>query len=419
MIKKLRKKFLLINMILVSLVLLSVFSALCYSSYRRCKVEVWGALARAVMLQSNAGNRPQIGSGPAGGSEDRGNLVPVVCVTVKDGALTEEEGLASISQETLEQATRLALASSEAQGELSALGLFFLRVETPLGTRIAFADNSSGFASFQSTLLISAGAFACSLAAFFVISLFLSRWALRPAEDAWLRQRQFVADASHELKTPLTVILANTGILLSHPESTLASQEKWVSNTRDEALSMKTLVEDMLLLAKADADEQPLVASEISFSELVLGAALPFEAVAFEQGVALESEIEPELWVLGDSAQLKQLCAILIDNACKYAGVGGSAVISLKKLGAELLLCVENNGPPIPPEELPHIFERFYRGDKARAQNGSFGLGLAIAYAIAQRHKGRLWAESGQSFGTRFLFQIKAAKKQEVPLPRL
>ena len=86
---------------------------------------------------------------------------------------------------------------------------------------------------------------------------------------------------------------------------------------------------------------------------------------------------------------MKQLIVILLDNACKYAGVGGSAVISLKKLGAELLLCVENNGPPIPPEELPHIFERFYRGDKARAQNGSFGLGLAIAYAIAQRHKGR------------------------------
>ena len=159
----------------------------------------------------------------------------------------------------------------------------------------------------------------------FFVSLVLSSVALRPAERAWQQQRQFVADASHELKTPLTVILANTGIMAAHPDATVASQRKWLGYIQEEAQRMKELVEDMLFLAKHDGAERPKDSRTVNFSDLVTGCVLRFESVAFEAGVALDSQITPDLELLGDPEQLRRLVAILVDNAVKYAGPRGSA----------------------------------------------------------------------------------------------
>lgn len=170
---------------------------------------------------------------------------------------------------------------------------------------------------------------------------------------------------------------------------------------------MKQLVEDMLFLAKTDDGSAPMLKQKLNFSDLVWGCVLPFEAVAYEQGIALEHQITPDLFLLGDEGQLKQLVIILLDNACKYAGPNGKVDIGLERQGDRVLFFVRNTGTPIPAEKLTHIFERFYRVDGSRArEKGGYGLGLAIAKQIAENHRGRLTVTSVQEEGTTFRLMI-------------
>ena len=239
------------------------------------------------------------------------------------------------------------------------------------------------------------------LTAFFIISLFLSAWALRPVERAWERQRRFVADASHELKTPLTVILANTGILLSHREETIESERQWVENTKEEAGRMKTLVDELLFLARIDGAHKPTL-MPLDLSDVVMSRLLPFESVAYEQGLTLDSRVEPGILVTGDAGQLGQLTAILLDNACKYADREGRVTLTLDTAQSMARLRVHNTGAPIPPAQLEHLFERFYRADDSRCrEKGGYGLGLSIAQSIVETHKGKITVRSGEE-GTVF-----------------
>uniref|UniRef100_UPI0006D052C7 histidine kinase dimerization/phospho-acceptor domain-containing protein n=1 Tax=Clostridium sp. NkU-1 TaxID=1095009 RepID=UPI0006D052C7 len=156
-----------------------------------------------------------------------------------------------------------------------------------------------------------------------ILSIFLSRLALRPVENAWRMQNQFIADASHELKTPLTVILANLQILSHHRECTIMDQQKWLDNTKEEAERMKQLVEELLFLARSDTgavQASQAAKAALDFSDIVLNGVLLFESIAFENKVKLENEIGQGIILDGWEAQLKQVITILLDNACKYAG---------------------------------------------------------------------------------------------------
>ncbi|HPE16253.1 MAG TPA: histidine kinase dimerization/phospho-acceptor domain-containing protein, partial [Oscillospiraceae bacterium] len=297
MIKNLRRKFVLINMSLVALVLLIVFSVLCYSDYRQAESEGLQTLELALDRQTLA-QPPKLGLNdrrvPDGSSEAPWQTTFVVLVD-EDGAVVSVTGQGlEVDDELAEEAAKAALATGETSGKLGSLDLRFLMRTTPDGTKIAFYDLSAQQRSMRNLILTSLGVFVLALAAFYGISLFLSKLALAPVERAWEQQRRFVADASHELKTPLTVILANTGILLSHRADTIGEQSKWVENTRAEAERMKGLVEDMLFLARSDDGRAPAPRSRVNFSDLVLSCTLPFEALAFERGVTLESMVEPE-----------------------------------------------------------------------------------------------------------------------------
>ena len=246
-----------------------------------------------------------------------------------------------------------------------------------------------------------------ALAAFLVISVFFSRWALRPVEDAWTRQRRFVADASHDLKTPLTVILANTSILMEHPERSVASQSQWVESTQHEAEQMQGLVGDLLLLAQADESASKPPMEHLDLTDLVEGELLQFESVAFERGVELRSQLEPSVEIRGNVNRLRKLAGTLLDNACKYADEGGQVNVELRRSPRRVELAVRNTGFAIAPEDLPHVFDRFYRGDKARTRDeGGYGLGLAIARAIAEEHGGTLSAASDEASGTTFTLAL-------------
>ncbi|MEN6391693.1 MAG: ATP-binding protein, partial [Syntrophomonas sp.] len=273
----------------------------------------------------------------------------------------------------------------------------------PGGLRIAFVDRSMEITTLSSLIKTSVLVGVGSLSVFFLISLFLANLALRPAQKAWDQQKQFVADASHELKTPLTVILANAGIVLAHKEQTVEEQAKWIEYIQTEASRMSALVDNLLFLAKTDDVKSKIILNPVNLSDVVWRTVLPFEPVLYEQHKTLDSEIEPDLYINGDESRLKQLVGILLDNACKYADEHGTITVRLSKKAGEVILSVNNTGGIIPEDQIEHIFERFYRVDKSRArQEGGYGLGLAIAETIAQIHQAPIAVESSPDQGTTF-----------------
>ena len=164
---------------------------------------------------------------------------------------------------------------------------------------------------------------------------------------------------------------------------------------------MKTLVDELLFLARMDAAHTPVLVP-LDLSDVVMSRLLPFESVAYEQGITLDSRIDPGILVSGDAGQLGQLTGILLDNACKYADRGGRVSLTLDVCQPLARLQVHNTGAPIPPDKLAHLFERFYRADDSRSrEKGGYGLGLAIAHSIVETHKGRITVQSGND-GTVF-----------------
>ena len=342
---------------------------------------------------------PRIG----GMRDDDRSLVPVAVYTLDTyGTFTVVSGYttALIEDDVLESASAQVTSASDGAGEISAVGLVYQKRTVESVSYVAFAD-AAYTTSWQSLAITLGIAGACTLLVFFVIALFLSKWALRPVEEAWTSQRQFVADASHELKTPLTVVLANTSILLKHPESSIASQSQWIESTQVEAESMQGLVNEMLELAQVES-RAGIQHAPVDFSDLVDGETLQFESVAFERGCRFEAEVAPGVTVSGDAQRLRKMTSTLIENALKYVDEGGEVDVNLTSAGGSAKLAIRNTGSTISPEDLPHIFDRFYRTDKARTSGaGGFGLGLAIARETAREHGGDIVCDSGES-GTTF-----------------
>lgn len=239
----------------------------------------------------------------------------------------------------------------------------------------------------------------------------MSGIAVRPVKTAWENQRRFVADASHELKTPITVILANMNILSADKNETVGSQMKWIKNTCEEAERMKTLVDDMLFLAKGDAQTNNTQYMPTDLGELLTGCVLQFEPVAFEKSVTINEVSADGVGVIGDAKQLGQLFGILLDNACKYADENTVISVSLEKNGQWAEVRVKNKGAVIPEEDIPHIFERFYRAEKSRVRKtGGYGLGLAIAESITNSHGGKISVKSDKENGTVFTVRLPLMK---------
>lgn len=319
--------------------------------------------------------------------------------------------VASVNDRILPRANQAVLDQDDNHGFLPQFDLCFERMPMTDGYIVAYADARS-LHDWESLAFMLGGVGIAALLVFFLINLGFSRWALRPVAESMKQQQQFTADASHELKTPLTVILANMSILESQPDSSVAEQMQWVESTQTEAERMQLLVNDMLDLARPKDQKQlskAPVLDDVDFSDLVEGEVLQFESVAFERGVEMDSRIKADLHVIGDAERLGRMVATLIDNACKYTEDGGKVVVTLTsrsatgKKPAIARLTVHNNGTPIAPEDLPHLFDRFYRADKARTSGkGGYGLGLAIGREIAREHEGDITVSSSSAEGTTF-----------------
>ena len=416
MIQKLRKKFIIINMTLVSLVLIVVLCALCLSNYQKLQSESLGAMRHALSAPPDDDFKPKMELNRRK-DESPFNNIRIFIVTLNESGTIDSlnNNGTEVTEALAQEAVTKALETGKDQGNIKSLALRYIIEDTADGRKIAFADTILQTRSMQTLILNSLLILIAGMAAFFIISLFLSKWALKPVEKAWAQQNQFIADASHELKTPLTVILANLKILLTHKEDTISNQSRWIENTHTEATRMKELVENLLFLARSESDTVTYITGSINLSDTVWKCLLPFESIAFEQGITIRENIAPSLYTLGNEGQLKQLMAILLDNACKYADRDKQVTVTLSRDQEKAVLSVNNTGEPVPQEELDHIFERFYRSDKSRvrtespphprsaeSQEGGYGLGLSIAQTIVQSHHGKISVQSAETIGTTF-----------------
>lgn len=256
--------------------------------------------------------------------------------------------------------------------------------------KIAFSNLNSRYGGLLKYAWMVLSALVLGLLGHFLISISLARMALAPVEDSWKKQKQFVADASHELKTPLAVIMANTDIIISHKDETVESQMKWLENTRSESQRMADLVADLLFLAKND-DGLKVQLEDVNLSDCVSSVVLGYEAVFYENKKLFAYEISPDLHIVGNVKQLQQLTTILLDNANKYSKDAGNITLSLSANGKHTQLTVQNDSEQLSEEQLAHLFDRFYTVDPSRNKNnGGNGLGLSIAKIICETHGGNI-----------------------------
>ena len=388
MLKKLRLKFVLVTMTIVTIMLCVIFGMMYHFTKQDLERESLD------IMESIADNPFRLGR-----PGELGNTVQLPYFMLQLGSRGEivatGGGYYDLSDSAfLREIIDAAFSSSEQIGVLDNYDLRFYRVVTPVNQYLIFVDTSSEQATLQNLLQSSLFIGLIAFFAFLVISILLARWMVRPVDKAWQQQRQFVSDASHELKTPLTVIITNAE-LMQAPDNDEESRTMFSDNILSMSHKMRKLLEQMLELARSDCMQSNIVFSRVDFSKLIQETLLMFEAVFLEKSMPLESSIAPDVFLNGGETQLRQLLEILLDNAQKYARSGGRTQVSLlRQPWNRCLLVVANEGDPIPSEHLHNLFKRFYRADAVRSNSGSFGLGLSIAQNIVEEHKGKIWVQS-------------------------
>ena len=388
MIKKLRIKFVVVNMGIVTIMLCVILGLVLY--FTRANLE-----AENIRMMQSIASQPFQLSPP----DEPGDDVRLPFFTLRLGPkhelISAGGGYYDLSDGPfLDSLIEEVFASPGALGVIDRYNLRYYRVDNAAEPFLVFSDISSERATIDALVNSCFLIGGLSFVIFLWVSIVLSKWAVRPVERAWREQRQFVAAASHELKTPLTVIMTDAELMRS-PACSGEKREQFLAGILTMSRQMRALIEQMLELARADSAEAEPVFDKVELSSLLSDVVLQFEPVFFERGRHLSQQIDGGIAVTGCAAQLKELAEILLDNAQKYSRAGGCIWVELRRRGrGRCLLSVSDEGEEIPPGELANIFKRFYRGDSARSRTGSFGLGLSIAESIAARHKGKIWAES-------------------------
>ena len=344
----------------------------------RAYIETY-SLARKRGEPGAFGRRPPDGMAPPGGEREfRLSTFYSVAFAGDGGVLAVDNGMEALysEDELIALARDAALRASGRAGTL-----LFQTAQKPGYTLVAFVDNTvsdSGTRALIRQMLILGGA---AIVALFFVSVELSRRIIRPLEENDRQQKQFISDASHELKTPVAVIEANAELLARE-----VGENEWLANIRYENRRMGELVTQLLRLSRSESAETPM--EPVELSRVAAGETLAFESLAFELGRTIRSDVEPEVWVQGSAAQLTELVSVLLDNALRYAA-GETVELTLRRQGRAAVLQVSNEGAAIPPDRLARLFDRFYRLDEARSGGeGHYGLGLSIARAVAEKHGG-------------------------------
>ena len=419
-----RKRFVILTMALISVVLLTAFTVqgvlMCRNDYRE--------LQTTMELMLKPWNEPNDDFRKLDGERENGKrqeprepdgkrvFTPDgldVITVFRDGESGEVSVLSQsgeIDGETIYEAVSLISSREESFGTLPGFDLIYCRENKGKDVKIAIVPGSymTGRVLKNTGLLLLV--FVLSTGLFLIISIYLSKVAARPMEKAVDMERQFVADISHDLKTPITVVLANNSILKSNPELTVREQSQWIDSTDEAAKNMMGMVNEMLTLSSLENAGRKTELYDTDLSACVEKSALQLESVAYERGITLEENVEAGVHATTSLEFAERICTGLLDNALKYEPEGGTVTVCLRTEKRKAVLEVVNSGSRIPDDDLPHIFERFYRGDKSRGQSKGHGLGLPIIKRMTELSGASITAKSGEN-GTVFSVSFELSGK--------
>ena len=397
MIKKLRTKFILVIMAIVMVLLGVILGVVIHFTGQSMEMQ-------SISMMRTIATTPFQQGIPGKPMDDEVRL-PFFTVQISSrGELIAASGgyFDLTDREYLQEIINEALLSDRETGELEEHGLRYLKAVSPRGYTIVFSDTTTESATLKHLFYSCLAIFFVAMIVFLGISILLSHWVIKPVATAWNQQRQFVSDASHELKTPLAVIMANAELIQS--EDTPAEEKKKFSETiLSTTYQMRSLVENLLEMARVDNGTVKMNFACVDFSELVRDAVLSFQLLYEEKGMGLRCAAADGIQLQGSEQHLYQVMDVLLDNALKYSTPGGMVSVDLTSNGWVCILSVASPGEPISKEDLKNIFKRFYRADKARTMNGSYGLGLSIAESVVEAHKGKIWAQSESGYNTFFV----------------
>jgi len=411
MFKKLRNKFLILNLVTITVMMLIAFTSIYIITYRNVQGEINIRLNKV----SDAGHKPNnnVPAVPLPGIEDLqpppDRSVSFTVVTDSQWNVITYNSFFEADITFVEAAKKAVVAKGKNNGDFSLDGTNWAYTIKPIsnGYRIMFLDitqQKNMLTTLVYTFILVALAM---LIVIYFISRFFANKSIKPVKEAFYKQKQFIADASHELKTPLAVINTNVDVLLSNSDDKISDQAKWLHYIKSESERMAKLTNDLLYLTQVDYSEVKMIFTDFNLSDTVENVLLTMEAVVFESNITLENNIEQGLFAHGNAEQIQQVVLILLDNAIKYTNSNGRIDVNLKKSHNTAVLTVSNTGEGIPSEHIDRIFDRFYRTDKSRARKtGGYGLGLAIAKAIVEQHHGKISVTSVPNEKTTFTVEL-------------
>lgn len=408
MIRRLRRRLVAVTMLCLFLVLAAIMGAVNVINYQSI---LTGADSTLALLRDGGGAFPKFQEFHGGpGSPAKKQLPPElpyesryfsVQLSAEGEILSVDTG--KIAAINAADAAEIAQSVWQDGRERGFVGSYrFLRYEEEGRTQLIFLDCWRSLETFRSFLLASLGISAAGLTAVLVLLILFSGRIIRPVQESYEKQKRFITDAGHEIKTPVTIISADAELL----EMDLGDNE-WLRDIKAQTVRLAQLTQDLVYLSRMEEAGPHLKEIELPFSDLVAETAQSFQALAKTRRQDFSVDIQPMISLKGDESALRQLVSILLDNALKYSGEEGSIRLSLSEQKKGVLLTVENTTSAAAlPARLEELFERFYRADSSRSsQTGGFGLGLAIAQAVVQAHRGRIHASLKEGG----LLQIQAA----------
>lgn len=396
MLKRLRIKFIAVIMSIVTVLFIFIFGLVLHFTKQNIARE------SIQMMRTQAFRPPAAASMHKPDNMPDNIRLPFFTVHIaENGELTAFGGgyYDLTDKALLQKLVDAAEASSKDTGILPDYDLRYMKNENGPMKAIVFADVSSEKAMIRGLIRNSLIIGLIGYIVFFIISLLLAKWVTKPVEKTWNEQKQFIADASHELKTPLTVIMTNAE-MMTDKSYTEGDRDNFTKNILSTSRRMRGLIESLLELARLDnnSNRAPQKFSTVDFSKLINDSILPFEPLFYENEMELSTDIDENINVEGDKEKLRQVINILLDNALKYSDPAEKVTVKLKQQSSNCLLSVSGLGTPLTKEDCVNIFKRFYRVDQSRNDGQSYGLGLSIADSIISEHNGKIWAESENGY---------------------
>lgn len=444
MFRKLRNRFLIINMSIISVVMAAAFSVVFFTTYTNVKAENVAKLNAVpditiAMSSISASIMAESGVLLPGSTAPRATAVRIIphdyhlsfSIRVdENGELREVLSFIDMTKESYQNIAQIAWQEKKDNSIIRLDGKEWMyKVSPEVKVRMAhetslfaenkmenyyqinFLDVTESNETLTGLLVILLCVGLAMLIIVFIISFYFANWAIQPIAVAWDKQKQFIADASHELKTPLAIINANSDALLINAEESVGSQKKWIDYIKAEVVRMGGLISDLLYLAKTEDGSMRLKEISFNMGALAIEVVRSMEAVALEKNITIRQEYSTDVMIKNDLEKVKQVICILLDNAIKYTDESGRIDICMKKGKHQLTFTMENSGAGVPKKDLDKLFDRFYRADPARTRaSGGYGLGLSIAKALVEGMGGKIHAESVENRSTTFVFSLPLRK---------